>query len=70
MQCTCKSAAGVQKSSAKNTVDAAVSVSAIPAAVMARIATRMSLDVWNCCTRECRSLLGVCPSIRMYDSPR
>mmetsp|Transcript_31494 Transcript_31494/g.102300 ORF Transcript_31494/g.102300 Transcript_31494/m.102300 type:complete len:225 (-) Transcript_31494:1527-2201(-) len=48
------------------TREAAVSVSAIPAAVMPRRATRTLASFWNVVTRDWRSLAGVVPSIRMY----
>ena len=65
---TCRSAAGVQKISAKITRDAAVSVSAIPAAVMPSSATRTVGSVWKRFTRSWRSRGMVVPSIRIVDT--
>lgn len=55
--------AGVQNSSAKTTCDAAVSVTATPAAVMPSKAKRTLGSVWNLSICSCRLFGDVFPSI-------
>ena len=56
---------GTQVSSEKTTVDAAVSVSPTPAALMDRMATWIEGSFWNDSTMDPRCCAGVLPSIRM-----
>ena len=61
----CTMSPGVQESSPKITVDAAVSVSPIPAALMDSTATLAFRSVWKRSTRLCRAFVSVEPSMRM-----